>query len=172
MTAKIRGDILIIKYITGGLKMKKLTLALICLTLLLSACGNEIREPEETDLLETTAAVTSVTVVNTSVDSEVSEEKFSEIAEMLDDDTVYPWLDLTEFAEESCKPVNVIPIGGNSVIVTFKSDNKFDVEDRYNSAEYADYLMCIDLSKRKEIYRINAPVNESFFDIFSCYNNG
>lgn len=134
--------------------MKKLTLALICLTVLLSACGTETKEPEETDLLVTTA------------------ETLSKNVEEPDDNTVYPWLDLAEFAEESYRPVNVIPIGGNSVIVTFKSDNKFDVEDRYNSAEYADYLMCIDLSKRKEIYRINAPVNESFFDIFSCYNNG
>lgn len=152
--------------------MKKLTLALICLTLLLSACGTETREPEETDLLETTAAVTSVTVVNTSVDTEVSEEKLLKNLEEPDDDTVYPWLDLSEFAEESYKAEEVVPTGGDSIIVRYESQNKYDVEDRFNSSEYADYICCIDLRERKQLSRINAPVNESYFDLGNYNENG
>ena len=124
--------------------MKKLMFTFICLTLLLSACGNETREPEETDLLETMA------------------ETLSKNVEEPDDDTVYPWLDLTEFAEENYRPADVIPAGGNSVIVTFESDNKSNVQDRYNSAEYADYISCIDLTEKKELYRIDAPVTVYF----------
>lgn len=152
--------------------MKKLTLALICLTLVLSACGTETREPEETDLLETTAAVTSVTVVNTYVDTEVSEEKLSEIAEMLDDDTVYPWLDLTEFAEESYRAIGVVPAGSDIIIVTYESNKKYDVEDRYNSTEYADYISCIDITDKKELYRIDAPMNTGHFSFYEYFKNG
>ena len=131
--------------------MKKISLMLICLTLLLSACGNETREPEETDLLVTTA------------------ETLSKNVEEPDDDKVYPWLDLAEFAEESYRPADVIPAGGNSVIVTFESDNK---SDGFDTAEYADYISCIDMTKKKELYRLNAPVNESSFKFYNNYNSG
>ncbi|MGN0638993.1 MAG: hypothetical protein ACI4J0_11530 [Huintestinicola sp.] len=134
--------------------MKKSLLMLACMTFLLTACGNETREPEETDMIETTA------------------ETLSKNVEEPDDDTVYPWLDLTEFAEESYRPIGVLPAGGDSIIVTYDSNKKYDVEDRNNSAEYADYISCIDITDKKEFYRIDAHVNDSFFQFYEHFENG
>ena len=172
MTEKFTGDILIIKKITGGLEMKKLTLAHICLTVLLSACGTETKEPEETDILDTTASMeTTSAVFQTS--SAVSEtEKEPSMPVIVDEREAVPEgftaaLDLNDFADEGYSSGGFAVSGGDVLLVDYTNIYNNALEDRK-----PDYLLGISIKEKKQLFRIDAPSADCSIELIQGLSDG
>ncbi|MDY3791280.1 MAG: hypothetical protein SOZ56_02240 [Oscillospiraceae bacterium] len=151
--------------------MKKLTLALICLTVLLSACGIETKEPEETDILDTTAAMeTTSAVFQTS--SAVSEtEKEPSMPVIVDEREAVPEgftaaLDLNDFADEGYSSGGFAVSGGDVLLVQYV--NIYNVpEDRKTH-----YLLGISIKEKKQLFRIDAPSADCSIELIQGLSDG
>lgn len=153
--------------------MKKLTPALICLTLLLSACGNETREPEETDLLETTAAAIETTYAVSKTAYETSSETETEPSKpvIVDEREAVPEgftaaLDLNDFADEGYLSGGFAVSGGDVLLV--------DYTNIYNAPEdrKPDYLLVISIKEKKQLFRIDAPSADCSIELIQGLSDG
>lgn len=167
--------------------MKKPTLALICFTLLLSACGNETREPEETDFLETTAAaIETVSTVSqtvsavsqtTSAVSETADETSSETETepskpvIVDEreavpEGFTPALDLNDFADEGYSSGGFAVSSGDILLV--------DYVNIYSAKEdrKPEYLLGISINEKKQLFRIDAPSSDCYIDLIENITDG
>lgn len=151
--------------------MKKLTLALICLTVLLSACGTETKEPEETDLLETTAAMetTSAVFQTSSAVSETETEPSKPV--IVDEREAVPEgftaaLDLNDFADEGYLSGGFAVSGGDVLLV--------DYTNIYNAPEdrKPDYLLGISIKEKKQLFRIDAPSADCSIELIQGLSDG
>ncbi|MGN0638992.1 MAG: hypothetical protein ACI4J0_11525 [Huintestinicola sp.] len=156
--------------------MKKTPLALICLSLLLSACGAETREPEETDMIETTAAMETAASV-----SETSFEAFSETLSETDNEIIKPViidereavpdgftpaLEFNEFADEGYYYGSHSVSGSDVLLVCFCYDPNRGDEIK------PCYLVGISLTDKKQLFRIDAPSSDCYFDLTENITDG
>lgn len=147
--------------------MNKKFLSIAFAALLLTACGNENINTEETDILETTAhseavsqssetsAVTDETAVQTSVtviDEAASSNGFDRS------------IDLTEFADEGYYTGSFGVSGGDILIVNycFAPNGETDAKP--------DYIVGISLNDRSQLFRIDAPSSD--FEFAEVISNG
>lgn len=146
--------------------MKKLTLALICLTLLLSACGTELKEPEETDLLETTAvAIETAYETSSETETEPSKPVIVDEREAVPEGFT-PALDLNDFADEGYYYGEHSVSGGDVLLVQFNYDPNRGDEIK------PCYLAGISLTDKKQLFRIDAPSSDCYFDLIENISDG
>ncbi|MGN1100784.1 MAG: hypothetical protein ACI4RG_01235, partial [Huintestinicola sp.] len=129
--------------------MKKLTLTFICLMLLLAACGNETKEPEKTDLIETTAAMETSSAVS-ETEAEPSNPIIVDEREAVSEGFT-PALDLNDFADEGYLSNGFVVSGGDILLV--------DYANIYSAKEdrKPEYLLGISIKEKKQLFRIDAP---------------
>lgn len=150
--------------------MNKKFLSIAFAALLLTACGNENINIEETDILETTAhseaasqssetsAVTDETAVQTSV---------TVIEEAASSNGFDRSIDLTEFEDEGYYTGSFGVSGGDILIV-----NYCFAPNGENDAK-SDYIAGISLDDKSQLFRIDAPSSDFYFsDIISDGKNG
>ncbi|MCI7767284.1 MAG: hypothetical protein MSJ26_04790 [Oscillospiraceae bacterium] len=154
--------------------MKKNPIFVICLTLLLTACRNEKKEPEETDMIETTAAAeTSAVVSEIKYESDSEPLPETEITKplLIDEREPVPEglteaLDLKEFEDEGYHLGSYAVSGGDILLVYFTYDpNRGDVKK-------PPYLLGIALTEKNQLFRIDAPSSDCYFTLFETITDG
>ncbi|MBQ5332101.1 MAG: hypothetical protein J6K92_02400, partial [Oscillospiraceae bacterium] len=156
--------------------MKKISLILICLSLFLTACANETKEPEETDIVETSETVKTVTEI-----SETSYEPVSETAaetevkttkpEIIDDREPVPEgftaaLDLKKIADEGYH-VGSYAVSGSDILLV-----KFNYDPNRGDEIKPPYMLGISLTDKSQLFRIDAPSSDCYIDLIENITDG
>lgn len=160
--------------------MKKLTIMLICLTLLLSACGNEMREPEETDFIDTTAAAMETPSAISETSSAVSETAYQTSTEtetelskpvIIDEreavpDGFTPAIDLNDFADEGYLSGGFAVSGGDILLA------QFHYYPNRGDEVKPEYLLGISIKEKKQLFRIDVPSSDCYIDLIENITDG
>lgn len=156
--------------------MKKKYFASALLALILTACGNENVETEETDIVESSVNSQSVSIVTEISDitdetveqateiSDITEIQTSDSAvEATENEKVFSsYIDLSEFADEGYYTGSFGVSAGDILIVKycFAPNGETDAKP--------DYIAGISFDDKSQLFRIDAPSSDFYFsDIIS-----
>jgi len=161
--------------------MKKKYFAAALAAFILTACGNENIETEETDIVESSVnsqSVSIVTEISDSVDdtaeqaaesSDTTEVQTSDTAARITENekAFSSYIDLSEFADEGYYTGSFGVSGGDILIVKYYFAPNAAVEAK------SDYIAGISLDDKSQIFRIDAPSSDFYFsDIISDEKKG
>lgn len=161
--------------------MKKKYFASALLALILTACGNENVETEETDIVESSVNSQSVSIVTeisdavddtaeqTAENSDITEIQTSDSAvEATENEKAFSsYIDLSEFADEGYYTGSFGVSAGDILIVKycFAPNGETDAKP--------DYIAGISFDDKSQLFRIDAPSSDFYFsDIISDGKNG
>lgn len=150
--------------------MNKKFLSIAFAALLLTACGNENINTEETDILETTAhseAVSQSSETSAVTDETAVQTSVTVIEEAASSNRFDRSIDLTEFEDEGYYTGSFGVSGGDILIVNYC----FAPNGETNAKP--DYIAGISLDDKSQLFRIDAPSSNFYFsDIISDGKNG
>lgn len=158
--------------------MKKKYFAAALAALILTACGNENVETEETDIVESPVNSQSVSIVTeiSDVVEDTAEQatESSDITEVQTSDTASEnekafssYIDLSEFSDEGYYTGSFGVSGGDILIVKYYFAPNGAAEAK------PDYIAGISLDDKSQIFRIDAPSSDFYFsDIISDGKKG
>lgn len=161
--------------------MKKKYFAATLLALILTACGSENVETEETDIVESSVNSQSVSIVTeiSDITDETVEQatESSDITEVQTSDSVVEatenekafgsYIDLSEFSDEGYYTGSFGVSGGDILIV------KYCFAPNGGTDAKSDYIAGISLDDKSQLFRIDAPSSDFYFsDIISDGKNG
>lgn len=161
--------------------MKKKYFSAALAALILTACGSENVETEETDIVESSVNSQSVSIVTeiSDITDETVEQatKISDITEIQTSDSVVEatenekafssYIDLSEFADEGYYTGSFGVSGGDILIV------KYYFAPNGGTDAKPDYIAGISLDDKSQLFRIDAPSSDFYFsDIISDGKNG
>ncbi len=161
--------------------MKKKYFAATLAALILTACGSENVETEETDIVESSVNSQSVSVVTeiSDITDETVEQatEISDITEIQTSDTAAQitenekafgsYIDLSEFSDEGYYTGSFGVSGGDILIV------KYYFAPNGGTDAKPDYIAGISLDDKSQLFRIDAPSSDFYFsDIISDGKNG
>ena len=151
--------------------MKKKYFSAALAALILTACGSEIVETEETDIVESSVNSQSVSIVTeiSDITDETVEQatESSDITEVQTSDTAAQitenekafgsYIDLSEFADEGYYTGSFGVSGGDILIVKYYFAPNGGTDAKPN------YIAGISLDDKSQLFRIDAPSSDFYF---------